>query len=188
MNSKAKRDAANVFDSYLTKDETILWMGKPNPVSLFSLADLFLIPFSLLWGGFAIFWEGAALSSRAPDLLFSLWGIPFVLMGQYFIWGRFVHKYLRRKSTYYALTEKRALILNTFFGKSFKAYFLHQMSSLDHQRNSILFGDGNAAVYSQIRRADWSGESQPGFYSIPDTDEVYRLMQALILPEKSKVA
>jgi hypothetical protein len=126
MSTKNKRDAANIFDSYLTKDETILWMGKPNPLSLFSTTDIFLIPFSLMWGGFAIFWESLALSGGKLDF-FSLWGIPIVIMGQYFIWGRFVHEYLKRMNTYYALTDKRALVLERLLGSSLNVYFLRKI-------------------------------------------------------------
>ncbi len=35
---------------YLLDDERIRWMGHPNPRHLFESNDLFLIPFSLLWG------------------------------------------------------------------------------------------------------------------------------------------
>ena len=40
-----------------------------------------------------------------------VWGTPFVLVGQYMIWGRFVHEYWKKHRTYYALTTKRALIV-----------------------------------------------------------------------------
>jgi hypothetical protein len=61
-----------------------------------------MIPFSLLWGGFAIFWllgasRIANFWTNRPDKTLQwfgvVWGTPFVLVGQYMIWGRFVHNY-----------------------------------------------------------------------------------------------
>src|SRR5213078_3004984 len=65
---------------YLRPQEQLLWAGRPDPRLLFSSSDVFMVPFSLMWGGFAIFWEAGVLGSDAP-LFFRLWGIPFVLIG-----------------------------------------------------------------------------------------------------------
>jgi hypothetical protein len=46
----------DVFSSELLSDEAIEWTGRPNPAVVFHREDLYMIPFSLLWGGFAIFW------------------------------------------------------------------------------------------------------------------------------------
>ncbi len=54
------------FQPELLKDEKILWSGQPETKVLFTRADVFLAPFSVLWGGFAIFWEVSVLRSRAP--------------------------------------------------------------------------------------------------------------------------
>jgi hypothetical protein len=45
----------------LLPDESIVWGGRPVSSVIFHKEDAFLIPFSLLWGGFAIFWEASVL-------------------------------------------------------------------------------------------------------------------------------
>ncbi|MEV4953778.1 hypothetical protein [Paenarthrobacter nitroguajacolicus] len=93
----------------LREGEQLLWVGQPDPQVHFTRADAFLIPFSILWGGFAVVWEVLAITAvRQP--LFMIWGIPFVLVGLYFIFGRFIIKKRRKISTVYALTSSRAIV------------------------------------------------------------------------------
>jgi hypothetical protein len=47
----------------LAAGESILWAGQPSRRVTFHKQDLFLIPFSLMWGGFAIFWEAGVMGS-----------------------------------------------------------------------------------------------------------------------------
>lgn len=93
---------------YLSGDEYILWTGKPGKGRLLSPADAFLIPFSLFWCGFAVFWEVIAITSGAPPF-FALFGLPFILVGLYLVFGRFIHALLLRKRTFYVITSKRIL-------------------------------------------------------------------------------
>jgi hypothetical protein len=51
-------------------------------------ADALFIPFSLMWAGFAFFWETMAIRGGAP-FFFWLWGIPFILIGVWITVGRF---------------------------------------------------------------------------------------------------
>ena len=76
-----------------------------------------MIPFSLLWGGFAVFWEVTAYSNSAPPF-FLLFGGAFVLVGFYFVVGSFFWDSATRESTFYGLTNERVLILKEFPLKS----------------------------------------------------------------------
>ena len=51
--------------------------------------DALLIPFSFMWGGFATVWETTALSAKAPFPV-ALFGLPFVCVGLFMIFGRFL--------------------------------------------------------------------------------------------------
>lgn len=86
----------------------MLWCGRPDPRLWFTGADLRQIPFSVLWCGFAIFWEVGAGRSGGP--FFAAFGVPFIAIGLYMVAGRFFYKYYRKKQTVYAITTQRALV------------------------------------------------------------------------------
>jgi hypothetical protein len=124
-------NVATELQTELSAGESLLWSGQPQRKVIFHRQDWFGISFSLMWGGFAIFWEWGASghfdnsgqSHSAPGF-FVLWGIPFVLIGQYLIWGRFLYADWRKTRTYYGVTNKRVLVVSS--GSSRKvtdAYF-----------------------------------------------------------------
>ena len=93
---------------YLVPGESILWKGKPGKGHLLTSQDVFMIPFSIFWFGFAVFWEISVLSSGAP-FFFGLWGVPFILVGIYITVGRFFHTAWLRKHTAYVITNKKII-------------------------------------------------------------------------------
>lgn len=115
--------------------EHLIWSGQPRQGFRLRPSDLFLIPFSIMWGGFAIFWEAAVLIGGAP-FFFTLWGIPFVLVGLYLIGGRFFVDAKQREKTAYALTHERILIVSGLFGRNVKSIGLKNLSEINLKLNN----------------------------------------------------
>jgi hypothetical protein len=166
---------------YLQPGEKILWTGKPDPSRLIGRGDAFMIPFSLMWGGFAVVWEAGVIGFGAP-FFFMLWGIPFVVVGQYFIWGRFVYKRWDRRRTVYGLTSQRVLILR---GKSLQSVFLNDLPNINQTARidgsgSLEFGDPGPYGYRRWANSGMDvfspGRGVPAFYDIPDVARVYGLI------------
>ena len=185
---------APTFQPDLLRDEKVVWAGQPDPRFRFSGGDIFLVPFSILWGGFAIFWEAAVLGflggkGTAPGF-FVLWGIPFVLVGQYLIWGRFLYKRYRNRRTFYALTNQRVLILTTTRSRQSLTLFLNQLPIINKTvrrdaSGTLEFGSSPnwaAGVYANSGMAFMgarSGPAAPAFYDIAEVDSVYQLAMQL---------
>lgn len=136
------------FEPELLRDERILWTGQPDAGRIFAQSDIFMIPFSLLWAGFAIFWESTVLgiggigSGQPITSFMALWGIPFVLIGLYMVVGRFFYKVWARKRTYYAVTSQRVLLRRETFGASTKAMYLSAIPTL----STSIHGDGSGTI------------------------------------------
>jgi hypothetical protein len=167
----------------LGPNETLLWSGRPHQGLLLRGSDALLIPFSLLWGGFALFWEVGVISSGAP-FFFILWGIPFVLVGLYITIGRFFLDAALRAKTFYGVTNERAIIIFGLFSPTIKSLSLRTTSdiALEQYRDgsgTITFGSSMpfAGLY---RGMPWPGMDRrlaPEFERIPDARSVYQTLR-----------
>lgn len=92
----------------LTNGEQILWQGKPGSGNLIGKYDSILIPASILWCGFAIFWEIDAIVNFG-DLSLIVPGIFFVLIGLYLVFGRFLYTSYMRERTSYVITNYKII-------------------------------------------------------------------------------
>jgi hypothetical protein len=166
----------------LASDERVLWQGRPRGDIRLRGSDFFLIPVSLLWGGFAIFWEAAALfiiPKKDPAAwLFPLFGIPFVLFGLYFIFGRFIVDKKMRERTEYAVTNRRAIIVSGFFTRKVRSINLQSTPEITlteraDKSGTITFGAGQPFVWWAQSSLWFPGaSSQPSFEMIENVRSV----------------
>lgn len=167
--------------SIIGPTEKLLWSGRPQRGLMFGSHELFLIPFSLLWCGFAIFWEAQVVLSGAP-LFFMLWGIPFVLIGLYLVAGRFVVDMLIRANTVYGITDSRVIIRSGLFRQGMQSLLLRTLSdiSLDERGDgtgTILLGPQISWRSSQF--GPWLPSSKSGppkLMGIPDAGRVFDVL------------
>lgn len=167
-------DPATVIQTELASGERLLWYGQPRKGMVLRTSDILLIPFSLLWGGFAVFWEIVVVRSGAP-LFFQLWGIPFVIIGLYMIFGRFIGDAKQRNNTFYGVTNERIIIVSELWGKRIKSLNLRTLSNLSLDRKpdgsgTITFGSVDSS-FSWPPNMAWPGigrPMQPSFELIPD--------------------
>jgi hypothetical protein len=141
-----------------------------------------MIPFSLMWGGFAIFWESTVVTKGAP-FFFMLWGIPFVLIGLYIIFGRFFVDARSRARTFYGVTSERIIIVSGQSSRQTKSLQLKTLSDISLTERA----DGSGTITfgpqyptTQNLPAGWPGAGRyaaPAFDMIDRAKEVYDLIR-----------
>jgi hypothetical protein len=156
------QETYEVVQPELASGETMLWAGRPSPSVILHREDVYLIPFSLLWGGFAIFWEAGVLGfwgkSHGSDI-FVLWGIPFVLVGQYLIWGRFLFAAWLKRRTFYAVTDRRVIVVQNGWTHKTASAYLDTLPALTKEVGSKGIGTLRFATASaRFGHADKIGE------------------------------
>ncbi|HEY1629715.1 MAG TPA: hypothetical protein VGF56_00265 [Rhizomicrobium sp.] len=114
------RNLEQDLNAALDPGERLLWSGRPQQGVVLRNPDAILIPLSLVWLGLAVAWEILVFVGDPDvpdefdlwDIGFVFWGIPFVLVGLYFAFGRFVTDARLRANTIYGLTDHRILVLH----------------------------------------------------------------------------
>lgn len=136
--------AAQEVQSELFSGETIHWAARPNPTKIFHSDDWTVIPFSAVWLSFFVYWEAEALrlpgfgkATGNADTFQVVWGIPFLLFGNYMLWGRFLWDAWIKRRTYYAITNRRVLLVQR--GLSFKTWsvFPNELSTIEREGTTI---------------------------------------------------
>lgn len=128
-------DIENELQPVLGPDEKLLWTGRPKRGIVFRGSDMVGIPFSLMWCGFAIFWEYNAITSNTP-FFFKLFGIPFVLVGLHITVGRFFADARNRASTIYGITNDRIIIKSGVNSSAIKSLTIKNLTDITFTANN----------------------------------------------------
>ena len=175
-----------MIEQELRSGEKMLWNGKPATGLRLQTSDVFNIPFSLFWGGFAFFWMlgATAATAKHPNdpiaTVFPLFGLPFVLMGIYLIVGRFFVDAKIRKNTQYAVTNERVIISSGLFSRKVKSLNLKSISDISVTEKmdgsgTITFGE-SSFPYGWVGGRNYFpsllNNQIPAFQMIPDVRSV----------------
>ena len=172
---------------FLLPEERILWEGHPSTKLILRPIEAFLIPFSLLWGGFALFWNVSVWSfdAQSAALPFKLFGLPFLVAGLYITVGRFwIDIELRKRLSYY-VTNRRILILKRTSGSASKSVDIKRLPAIEFDEKSdgtgtIRFGLSGNWLNNGANFGIWQStfDQTPQFIRIDGAREVYDLIQA----------
>ena len=201
MGLNMEREKEDRLQQELLDGETIEWCGEPKPSAVFTTWDILMIPFSLLWCSFAIFWEVTVITAGVPLLIFPLFGSFAVIIGLYIVFGRFFVKYYNNKNAAYAITNWRILVLSkrSVSAREFtdvpfvkKTERRDGSGSLDFEPLGRKIMGWNMNSNMSLDLMGFGQRTRMKFTSIENVKEVYRLASvkihaAKILPQKDDV-
>jgi hypothetical protein len=167
----------------LGTNEELLWAGRPPLGLMFRPVEAFLIPLSIFWSGFAIFWMVAASTNGGG--WFALFGIPFLLVGFYLLIGRFWLDVRQRERTFYAVTSDRVVILSGWLTRRVKSLAIDTLTDVSLSERS---GSRGTITFGPVPPMHWlySGAGWPTFghwHAVPNFElaegarEVYEIIR-----------
>jgi len=175
MNRARNSTASNRWEDYLDPGEKLLWQGAPATGLRFTGVGLMLSVFGLFFFAFAVFWVFMAASMGA-GFFFALFGVPFVLIGLWLLAGHWFFDAYKRKRARYALTNHRALIARTVFGRRMESYPIDAASPLELESGKLDTVNFAQRVY---RGKNGINVVKIGFRYISDGQEVFDLLRGV---------
>jgi hypothetical protein len=169
------------INDLLSPGEHVLWSGQP-PQGLVVLRaqDLAIVPFFVVWTGFSLFWEAMAVgmlfvdgeSLLSPALCMPLFGLPFVGIGLYMLGGRFIMDIPVRRNTYYALTDRRAMIVSGVRDRNVTSMPLDKIENVDMTLHRNGCGTLKFAGDRNVRMARVNYSMNGINYGVPTFDHI----------------
>ncbi len=165
---------SNSWDHLLAADEEIIWQGAPKAKVRLEWESPAHPFFYLFFTGFSIFWMSGA--SQAGGFLWTF-GLLFFGVGMFNLVGIHFWKAFLRTREHYTLTNKRAFIASSAFGKKLESYPITDTTQI-----SLAEAGGTGDVYfAQKEKRGKNGATfvKIGFSQIEDPRKVWALMCGL---------
>jgi hypothetical protein len=166
---------------YLGIGEELVWSGTPRRGFMLRGCDMFLIPFSIIWGGGVFL--GAIFSFHNPDFLFKINGIVCIVFGLYLLIGRFVYDAVRREKTVYGLTKDRIIIKSGLITPTVISIPVADLKVImliekgNGKGNIVLDNDlANSDIFRSLALPGSGKRIAPALESLPDAEKVYQLI------------
>ena len=148
-------------------------------------AMLFGIPFA----GFALFWMNGAyqatshISKRADSFskgfsVFPVFGLPFVVIGLGIVLAP-LWAYLKGRSTVYAVTNQRVMVISGGGTRSVKSYTPADIVSVEHRERPDGSGDVVICTNSIMRSNNAVSKVKVALLGIPNVKEVAQQVMTL---------
>lgn len=164
------------WEGILDPGERILWQGRPQAGLYFAPGQIGTAAFSLFFSGFAVFWMTLAAQAGGS---FWMFGLIHFSVGIVMFWSAVLGPTIRRRRTWYTLTDRRAFIATDLplRGRQLKHYPITESTQLtltDDQPPTLHF--------AREDRRGGKGRRYTvdvGFERIEDGEKVYSLMRKL---------
>jgi hypothetical protein len=172
-NDKCCVSPQNELLPHLRFQERLLWAGRPDPSVRFAPSDAYLVPFSVIWAGFFVVAQVGALFSSG-GLFSDVFGLPFLAVGAYIVFGRFIYKSRRKRRTVYGVTDQRAIVLDgsNLADTPLRYVPRHVRRTRDQRHASVIFGDAGGrgmAAYANTGMDIFNRSAVPvAFFDVAD--------------------
>ena len=173
--------------AFVAKGEKLLWLGQPSR-ALMASGSWIAVPFGMLFAAIGIgvciggvsFMAQKDVSIAAPLIMFGFGGI-FACTGLFFCFMPLFIKKFKGKRQCYVLTDRRAIICTSIFGRSdFETFTATQLRQMTRQMNGRVKGAGSLVFQVSHLGYDAHGHAMNqsvGFLHIHDIKKIEELLK-----------
>ena len=180
------------INEHISEGERLLWQGAPAKKMRLLPGERFNIILGIAWTAFSIAWLALAISLNveAKDAIFLVkilpaFGVPFLLVGLYFLAFVPLNIIIFRKGIEYALTNKRALILLRGRRDKLVSFSLTEIENIQFGCDED--GNGYVTFINVPKKPDGQKKRRKplikrvgGFYNVSEVKKLYKIFCAQI--------